>query len=56
MTNKLIFKCQACDAGGVIKITGDDEDIHEICVCPCCGNVFNIIDEDDEDEMHGYEN
>lgn len=51
MTTKLIFTCNACSASGVIKLNSTDgEDLHEINVCPSCGNVLEQSTDEYEDE------
>lgn len=45
MSNKLIFRCNACGCEGTIKIDDD----HEIELCPSCGNSLDVETEDDLD-------
>ncbi len=48
MSNKLIFRCNACGAEGTIKL---DED-HPIELCPSCGNSLDV---EDDSESYDYE-
>ena len=45
MSNKLVFRCNACGCEGTINV---DED-HDIICCPSCGNIINEPENDDFD-------